>query len=572
LSTPKTLSVTPEKGSDPLSRAAVRQIAWLAVACTGGFVLLLVLLSWASRLTGSGSNSLGAIDFESRTITLALEDEPPQMDSTRSTDMISFRILGHVMEGLIRYDKHNRLVPGVAERWEIGPEKATFWLRENAAWSDGKPVTAHDFVFAWQTVVDPATASEYAFIMYAIKNAEAINTGKMRRNQLGARALSDRVLEVEFEQPIAFFDKLVAFGVYNPVREDFYESRAGRYGADAVDLLYNGPFMLTQWVHGARLRMEKNPHYWNKDAIWLNVIDIPYITQDTKTAVNLFKSGAIARTGLDTEQLEDAMRLRWKLGRYNDGSVFYIDFNFRPGRVTSNHNLRKAMQLVSDSGELVNKVIALPGYQPAVSLFPAWLKGAEKPFRQEHPPTLVKPDYAAARRHLELAKKELGLEQIPPLVLLSDDSPISNRQTEYFQNLFMRTLGIEIKIDKQIFKQRLAKMTAGDFDMVAAGWGPDYDDPLTFGDLYASWNANNRGKYNNPALDRQVRLAQGSLDPRTRMNAFGEIQRILIEDAVMLPNYERGRVYVQDPHLKDVVYRAVGTDPDYTNAYLTENP
>jgi oligopeptide transport system substrate-binding protein len=95
---------------------------------------------------------------------------------------------------------------------------------------------------------------------------------------------------------------------------------------------------------------------------------------------------------------------------------------------------------------------------------------------------------------------------------------------------------------------------------------------LTFGDLYASWNANNRGKYNNPALDRQVRIAQGSLDPRTRMNAFGEIQRILIEDAVMLPNYERGRVYVQDPRLKDVVYRAVGTDPDYTNAYLTENP
>jgi oligopeptide transport system substrate-binding protein len=463
-------------------------------------------------------------------------------------------------------------VPGVAERWEIGPEKATFWLRENAAWSDGKPVTAHDFVFAWQTVVDPATASEYAFIMYAIKNAEAINTGKMRRNQLGARALSDRVLEVDFEQPIAFFDKLVAFGVYNPVRQDFYESRAGRYGADAVDLLYNGPFMVTQWVHGARLRMEKNPHYWNKDAIWLNVIDIPYITRDTKTAVNLFKSGAIARTGLDTEQLEDAMRLRWKLGRYNDGSVFYIDFNFRPDRVTSNHNLRKALQLVSDSGELVNKVIALPGYQPAVSLFPAWLKGVEKPFRQEYPPTPVKPDYTAARQHLEMAKKELGLEQIPPLVLLSDDSPISNRQTEYFQNLFMRTLGIEIKIDKQIFKQRLAKMTAGDFDMVAAGWGPDYDDPLTFGDLYASWNANNRGKYNNPALDRQVRIAQGSLDPRTRMNAFGEIQRILIEDAVMLPNYERGRVYVQDPRLKDVVYRAVGTDPDYTNAYLTENP
>ena len=115
-------------------------------------------------------------------------------------------------------------------------------------------------------------------------------------------------------------------------------------------------------------------------------------------------------------------------------------------------------------------------------------------------------------------------------------------------------------------------MNSGDFDMVAAGWGPDYADPLTYGDLYASWNGNNRGMYNNPALDAQVEIAQNSLDPQVRMDAFGEIQRILIEDAVQLPNYERGLVYVEDPRLKGVVYRSVGTDPDYSNAYLVENP
>jgi oligopeptide transport system substrate-binding protein len=136
----------------------------------------------------------------------------------------------------------------------------------------------------------------------------------------------------------------------------------------------------------------------------------------------------------------------------------------------------------------------------------------------------------------------------------------------------MRALGIEVRIDKQIFKQRLDKMTAGDFDMVAAGWGPDFADPLTYGDLYASWNGNNRGRYSNPELDAQVRIAQESLDQRTRMDAFGEIQRILIEDAVQLPNYERGNVYVQVPELKGVVHRAVGTDPDYTYAYIVENP
>ena len=558
--------------SDPLSRAALRQIVWLTLACVAGFVALMVGLAWASELTGSGADALGAIDIETRTVTIALEQEPPQMDSTRSTDTVSFRILGHVMEGLLRYDQDNALVPGVAQRWEIDADGATFWLREEARWSDGKPVTAHDFVFAWQTVVDPVTASEYAFIMYPVANAEAVNTGQLPREALGVRAVDDRTLQVEFERPIAFFDKLVAFSVYNPIRQDFYESRNGRYGADATDMLYNGPFVLARWAHGAHVRLEKNPNYWNRDAIWLNVIDMPYVTSDSNAVVNLYKAGAVARATLYEEQLENAMRLRWNLGRYIDGSVFYIDFNFRPDRITRNYHLRRALQLVSDPQELVNKVIAQPGYQPAVSLFPAWLIGVERPFRQEYPPTRVIPDHAEARRHLELAKEELGLGEIPPLVLLSDDSPISNKQTEYFQNLFMRTLGLEIRIDKQIFKQRLAKMTAGDFDMVAAGWGPDFDDPLTFGDLYASWNANNRGLYNNPDLDRQVRIAQGSLDPRTRMDAFGEIQRILIEDAVILPNYERGLVYVQDPRLKGVVYRAVGTDPDYTHAYLVENP
>jgi oligopeptide transport system substrate-binding protein len=480
--------------------------------------------------------------------------------------------LGHTTEGLIRYDAKNQLVPGVAERWEIREDGATFWIRESARWSDGKPVTAHDFVFAWQTVVDPATASQYAFITYSVKNAEAINTGKMPRETLGVRAVNDRQLEVKFQSPVAFFDKLVAFAVFNPIREDFYKAHKDTYGANAEDLLYNGPFTMTRWVHGAHVRLEKNPHYWNRDAIQLNIIDIPYITADDTTWMNLFKAGAVARATLGSEQLDEAMKLRWKLGRYVDGSVFYLDFNFREGKVTRNYNLRRAMQLVNDSNELVNKVIALPAYQPAISLFPSWLKGVNGPFRQEYPPTILRPDVDGARRHLELAKKELGVQQIPPIVLLTDDGPLSNKNAEYLQNLFRRTLGLEIKIDKQIFKQRLAKMTSGEFDLVSAGWGPDYDDPLTFGDLYASWNGNNRGKYNNPELDRQVRIAQSSLDQKVRMDAFGKIQKILFDDAVLLPDYERGRVYVMDPRLKGVVTRAVGTDPDYTNAYLVEKP
>ena len=555
-----------------MSRAAVRQLLWLGAIATAGFIVLMVALAWASSATGGGGAAGKAFDLESKTITTFLDAEPPQLDSTRTSDSISGMVLGHVMEGLLRYDASSRIVPGVAKRWEIRPDGATFWLRGDARWSDGRPVTANDFVFAWRRVVDPETASKYAFILFYVKNAEAITARKMAPDQLGVRAVSDRELVVEFERPVAFFDKLVTFPTYFPIREDFYRSRNGRYAANAEDLLFNGPFTLALWAHGAHLRLEKNAKYWNRGAIRLNAIDIPYVSPDGTALANLFKDGSIAWTILGKQQLDQAMKLRWHIGRYSDGSLWYLNFNFRPERVTRNVHLRKALQLVSQPGELVNKVIALPGYLPAVSLFPAWLTGVERQFRQEYPPPAITPDLTKAREQLAIAKQELGVDELQPLVLLVDDTAGASKQAEYFQSLFKRTLGLEIRIDKQIFKQRLAKTTSGDFDMVVAGWGPDYADPLTFGDLYASWNGNNHGLYKNPALDAQVRIAQGSLDQRTRMTAFGEIQRIMIEDAVQLLNYERGLVYVQVPQLKGVVHRVVGTEPDFTNAYLVENP
>ena len=533
-------------------------------------VVLTLLISWAATATSHGTSG-AALDAAAGSITVALADEPPQLDSTRATDQISFMILGHVMEGLLRYDAGNQLVPGVAESWEVRPDGATFHLRHDARWSDGRPVTAADFVFAWRNVVDPATASEYAFIMYVIKNAEAINTGKLPRERLGAHATDPYTLDVEFARPIAFFDKLMAFSVFYPIREDFYRAQHGRYGANAENMLFNGAFTLEQWIHGAQLRLDRNPLYWNQKLARLNTIKFGYITSDGGAWLNLFRDGKIAWAGLDSESLKLAMEQRWHIKREITGSIYYLEFNERPGRPTANVHLRRAMLLVSDPGELVNKVIKIPGNLPAYSLFPNWIKGAQRTFAQEYPPPWHEEiDLAAARRELELARKELHV--IPPLVLLNSDSSIANKQAEYFQSLFKETLGLTIRIDTQIFKQRLAKMTAGQFDIVAAGWGPDYDDPLTFGDLFASWNLNNRGRYNNPELDAQVHRAQDSLDPQERLAAFAAIQKIEYDEAVIIPNYQQGKVFVEDPRLRGVVRRAVGPSPDYTQAYIVEPP
>ena len=143
------------------------------------------------------------------------------------------------------------------------------------------------------------------------------------------------------------------------------------------------------------------------------------------------------------------------------------------------------MLLVHDPSELVNRVIKLPGYLPAETLFPRWVEGMNGPFREEYPLPPLQRDVEKAREHLQMALDELGLEELPPLVFLSSDTPVARIQSEYYQEVFRRYLGIELLIDRQVFRQRLEKMTAGDFDLVGAGWGPDYNDPLTFADLFA---------------------------------------------------------------------------------------
>lgn len=527
--------------------------------------VLLVLMTFSS--TSISQVKATSVDLKNQIITIALTQEPPQLNGMKATDQVSIMVLAHLMEGLVRYDKRGNVIPGVAERWELREDGATFWLRKDALWSDGVPVTAKDFVFAWQNALDPATASEYSFILYPIKNAEKINKGKLALSKLGVSAPDDYTLNVKFERTTGYFIKLAAFVTYYPVRKDFFDSRGERYAAGADDMLYNGPFRMTEWVHSASLKMVKNEFYWNKDKIKLNAIHADYITEDSRARLNLFLDGKVALTLLDGETYKDAPK-NLRIKRFTTGSVFFLEYNHREGRTTANINVRRAIQSVFDPNEFVNKVMATPGNLPGKSAFPVWVNGVSTKFRKEYPAPEAKIDIAKGKKLIQQARKELGT--IPPLILLVGNTPTAVKQAEYLQGLLKEKLNLDLKIDKQTFKQRLAKMTSGDFDIVGAGWGPDFDDIMTFGDLFASWNLNNRGRYSSPEYDRLVRLAQNNADPKVRMDAMGKAQEILFNEAVVLPQYEQGLIYLQHPKLKGVVRRVVGGDPDFTNARIVE--
>jgi oligopeptide transport system substrate-binding protein len=531
-------------------------------------LLLVTLLS-----AGTTYAAPVAVDSELREISIVMDQEPQWLNTVRATDQISFMVLDHISEGLMTYDVNNELMGGVAERWQLLEDKATFWLRDDARWSDGKPVTAHDFVFAWQQVANPDNASEYAFLMRAFPNGEAIIRGDMPPESLGVEAVDDYTLVVHLNKPVAYFLELVTFISFRPVREDFYREHGQRYAAEPETMLSNGPFILRKWVHGASMRMEKNPHYWNRDAIELAAVNVPYITEDPNARFNLYMDNRIAlATGLDSSATKMALNKRQNLRSFRDGSIFFIEFNHRDGRPSKNLNLRRAMQAVFDADELTYKVIGLAGNMPAYSLFPDWLPGTHGgTLAQEYPPIRPQLDDKKALQYLELAKQELGLEQIPPLSLLLSDTPGSIKQAEYFQDVMSSKLGLEIRLDRQTFKQRLAKMSSGSFDLVAAGWGPDYNDAMTFADLFVSWNLNNRGRYVNEDYDDLVTRALSTNDRALRNRIFSELQQLIHDDVVILPQYERGYIYVQSKKIEGVRRTRVGGDPNYNYARIKGN-
>jgi oligopeptide transport system substrate-binding protein len=206
---------------------------------------------------------------------------------------------------------------------------------------------------------------------------------------------------------------------------------------------------------------------------------------------------------------------------------------------------------------------------PAYTLFPAWLRGDNgQSLQAQYPPRKPELSVEKGLEYLELAKQELGVEEIPPLTLLLSDSPSANKQAEYFQSVMARELGLEIKLDRQIFKQRLAKMSAGDYDIVSAGWGPDYNDAMTFADLFTSWNLNNRGRYKSANYDALVMAAQRTTDQRRRNQLFAQIQDLIYEDVVILPQFERGYIYTQDKRIAGVRRSRIGGDPNYNYTYI----
>ena len=511
-------------------------------------------------------------------LNLAETAEIPSMDVSKSTDTTSSLILGNTMEGLYRLDKDNKPIPGIAESYKKSDDgkKYTFKLRKDAKWSNGDSVTAKDFVFAWQRLLDPKTAAEYAFIMYDMKNAKAINEGKSPVDSLGVKAVDDYTLEVELDNPVPYFLGLTAFTSFLPLNEKVVKENGDKYGLEAEKMVYNGPFKMTEWKHEQGWKVVKNDQYWDKANVKLDEINWS-VVKEQSTRVNLYESGQLDRVGLTAEYVDKYKANKDEFGTLLEPSTYFLRLNQkRNGQdtVLKNKKVREAIAMAFDKKALAN-VILNDGSKPADTLIPEkFTAGPDgKDYHETYKSTGIKTDLKKAKQVWEEAKKELGKEEVT-VEFLNYDTDSAKKIGEYLKEQLEKNLpGLKINIKLQPFKQKLKLETGQDYEMSYAGWTPDYADPMTFLDMFQTGNPQNEMSYSNANYDEIIKKSQGELltDPKKRWGEMAKAEKILLEDEVALvPMYQPGRAFLQRSTVHNIYKHNVGCQYSYKWAYITE--
>lgn len=517
-----------------------------------------------------------AVD-EEQVLNLIMTAEIPTMDSALVTDAVGFDLLNNVNEGLYRLNQENVAVPAIADGEPTVSEDGlvyTFKLRD-ANWSDGSPVTANDFEFAWKRAMNPDTASEYGPYMMGgvIKNATEISEGAVEYTELGVKALDEKTLEVTLEKPTPYFLSLMSFGTFLPQKEEFVTSQGENYAKNSESILYNGPFTLANWDGtGLSWQLLKNEQYWDKDTVKLTEINYD-VVKEPATAVNLYTNGEKDRAGLSGEY---AMQYAAdpELLKESETSVFYFKYNQeRNGEKTplANVNIREAITKAFNKEDLATVVLA-NGSVPANYLVPKDFTFDEdgNDFRDVNGDMStfnVEEAQAAWEKGLaELGVKELSIE------ILGGDTELSKKMDEYFKSQLETNLpGLTVTLKEVPFNVRLDLDTNQDYEIQVAGWGPDYQDPYTFMNLWLTGGGNNKMSYSNPEYDKLVNSANNelALDAAARWQALADAEKLLIEkDFGIGPIYQRGLMFLQKPYVKGIIAHPFGGDYSYKWAYI----
>ncbi|PGC35450.1 peptide ABC transporter substrate-binding protein [Bacillus pseudomycoides] len=529
---------------------------------------LVSTLLLSSFLAGCGKEkSTTKPKEEKKVLQLTETGEIPSLNSLKVTDAVSFNVLNNVMEGLFRLSKNDEVIPGIAQKHEISKDGKTytFHLRD-AKWSNGDPVTAHNFVYAWKQLVNPETGSEYAYIMYDVKNAEKINKKQIGLDELGVKAQDDKTFTVELEHPVPYFTKLLCLPSFYPINEKYAKEQGDKYGLEANKTLYNGPFTLSEWKHEASFTMKKNNQYWDKKEVKLDEVNYQ-IVKAISTVVNLYQTDKIDRAVISTEFV-DKYKNDKELKQYTDPVMYFFRFNENVP-ILKNKNARLALSMAFDKKGLATSFLN-DGSVPANYYVPnGFLKGPDKKDFRETTTEFNKTNVNKAKEYWEKAKQETGTNEVT-LEMLNYDLENFKKVGEYIKEQLEKNLpGLTIKVKLQPHSQKLALEKKKEYEMSLSRWLPDYPDPMTYLDVFISESGVNNTSYANPEYDALIKKTKMELgnDEKARWKAMQDAEKMLLDDAVIAPVFQRGLSYLQKPYVKDLYVHQFGpaTSLKWTN-------
>ena len=493
-------------------------------------------------------------------LTIQLGPDVESIDPALNSAVDGANYILYAFENLLKIDKEGKVVPGLAEKYEISDDQLTwtFHLRDGLKWSDGSDFTAEDFVYSWQRMVDPNVAAPYAQTVLGMvegydeaigkPDAEGNTTIDPDPTKLKVEAPDDKTLIVHMAKPTPYFDKLAAFVSLSPVKKDVVEANPDGWSIDPKTYISTGPFKLTDWKPGSYLMFEKNENYWDADSVKLDGIKC-LLMEDQNAAFSAYESGdALMIKSIPTQEITT---LKERADYYLDPilGTYYLDLNntldeFKDSRV------REALSLALDR-KYVSEVITSGTYTPASGFVSEGVTDWDGTVWQDNitdsSAYINVEDHAGNLAKAKELLKEAGYENgvgLPEMVYSTNDASYHKKIAEYLQQAWGE-LGLKVQVNIVEWKSFTPQRRSGNYQIARDGWVMDYNDPSNILELALTGNGNNNAKYSNPEFDALMEKAATEKDPQTRFGYFHQAEDLMMKDTAMVPLLYYNDFYLQ---------------------------
>ena len=504
-------------------------------------------------------------------LNISLEASIDTLDQQTAVFATSFELIGNMIDGLMQMAEDGSVKKAVCKEETVSPDglKYTFTLRDDVFWSNGDHVTAHDFVYGWQRAIDPATKSEYAFMISDIaqvKNATAIQAGQMDPNQLGVRAVDDYTFEVELQTPVSYFDQLLYFCTFYPANKAFVERCGDSYATSPETCLANGAFLLTEYSKDSKtISYIKNTAYYDASKVKLGGLHYE-IVDNGETALRKYQEGKFDFVELSGEAVTK-MKSSPEFRPVDSGFLYYITFNFNDANFASK-NLRKAFMFAIDREQVITEMA--DGSAAAYAAIPKGFAFSSSGEDFTKPgvefPELCDLNIAKAREYFKAAQLELGKKKFNiELLTANGEAQIiaCNSIKHQIEKLFP-DVTINIKAVPKTERRKI--MRSGNFQIGLNNWGPDYADPMTYLAMWVTGNTNNQGGYFNPEYNALIAsCTDGELCTKIpeRWKAMKDAEIMVLNDAVIMPIYQKCNANLIKGNVKNIAFHAVAINRIY---------